>query len=110
MACRGVTLDTLETDMLAVLIETREFLRRPENDFAWSSWDEADLAISEIDSHIATIEQGDLTTLTKLEVLFAPTGPIQEVSVSSGWGREFLGLAARFDAALATLRSRYPTS
>jgi len=29
--------------------------------------------------------------------LFAPTGPIQEVSLSSGWGQEFLELAERFD-------------
>jgi hypothetical protein len=37
----------------------------------------------------------------ELSVLFAPTGPVQEVSVSSGWGDEFLILANEFDAALA---------
>jgi hypothetical protein len=31
--------------------------------------------------------------------LFAPTGPIQEVSLSSGWGDMFLELAKRMDAA-----------
>jgi hypothetical protein len=35
-----------------------------------------------------------------LSILFAPTGPIQEVSLSSGWGGEFLKLASTFDAAL----------
>jgi hypothetical protein len=35
-----------------------------------------------------------------LIVLFAPTGPIQEVSISSGWGNEFLDLAERFDRAV----------
>jgi ferredoxin len=34
-----------------------------------------------------------------LSVLFAPTGPIQEVGVSSGWGEAFLELAERFDRA-----------
>ena len=32
-----------------------------------------------------------------LKLLFAPTGSIQEVSISSGWGQEFLSLSARFD-------------
>jgi hypothetical protein len=36
----------------------------------------------------------------ELRVLFAPTGPIQEVSVSSGWGDAFLELADRFDDAM----------
>ena len=36
-----------------------------------------------------------------MEVLFAPTGPIQEVSLSSGWGKEFLALSERFDDAMA---------
>ena len=36
-----------------------------------------------------------------MAVLFLPTGPIQEVSLSSGWGDEFVALADRFDAAAA---------
>ena len=34
-------------------------------------------------------------------VLFLPTGPLQEVSLSSGWGDEFCALADRYDAAVA---------
>jgi hypothetical protein len=40
-----------------------------------------------------------------IEVLFAPTGPIQEVSMSSGWSREFLRLAERFDEAYAIAKN-----
>ncbi|MFF5235251.1 hypothetical protein [Dactylosporangium sp. NPDC000521] len=36
-----------------------------------------------------------------LSILFAPTGPIQEVAISSGWGDAFLEPADRFDAAVA---------
>lgn len=32
-------------------------------------------------------------------VLFAPTGPIQEVSLTSGWANPFLKVAERFDNA-----------
>jgi len=38
-----------------------------------------------------------------MSVLFAPTGPIQEVSLSSGWGQGFLKLAEDFDAAVERL-------
>ena len=102
-------LDSCATaSLVSVLRETQVFLHRPENDFDWSGWVDADQATAEVGSHIAAIERGKLTTLTELVVLFAPTGPIQEVSVSSGWGDEFLELANRFDAALSRARSRFP--
>jgi hypothetical protein len=43
-----------------------------------------------------------------LDVLFLPTGPIQEVSLSSGWGDEFLQLAERYDAAVAVAAPSKP--
>jgi hypothetical protein len=89
-------------NLIAVLREAREFLARPDNDFAWSSWEDAEAAFREIDGLISRIEAGSLPPRLDLTVLFAPTGPIQEVSVSSGWGQEFLRLADRFDAAVET--------
>jgi hypothetical protein len=35
-----------------------------------------------------------------LEVLFAVSGPIQEVSLSSGWATPFVALAERSDRAV----------
>jgi hypothetical protein len=88
-------------ELLSVLRETQALLRRPGNDFAWSQWDSVKEALSTLDGHIAAIERDDASRLPELGLLFAPTGSIQEVSVSSGWGEEFLGLAARFDEAVA---------
>jgi hypothetical protein len=79
-------------------------LRRPESDFDMSKWDDARRAVSEIDSHIAAIEREDYSRLPDLTLLFAPTGSIQEVSVSSGWGDQFLTMADRFDKAAAEIR------
>ena len=76
-------------------------LSRPGNDFVWSGWDGRDEALRELDEKIAAVLRGPLPDRLGLCVLFAPTGPIQEVSVSSGWGKEFLAVAARFDAAAA---------
>jgi hypothetical protein len=54
----------------------------------------------EFDAFITQIESGDTSRRSDLELLFAPTGSIQEVSISSGWSQEFLALSARFDAVI----------
>jgi hypothetical protein len=91
--------------LVSVLHEAQVALHRPANDFVWSKWDDATSAVTEIDSHIAAVERDDLSRLSDLALLFAPTGAIQEVAESSGWGSEFLALAARFDKAAAKVRS-----
>ena len=92
-------MNTDRESLLDVLEETKGLLMLQENDFAWSGWDSREVALADIDSHIERVKKSDRTKRLELQVLFAPTGPIQEVSVSSGWGDEFLKLAARFDAA-----------
>jgi hypothetical protein len=76
--------------------ETRTYLALENNDFSWSSWIDQNHALAEIDSIIPDLQHGSVPDMV---VLFAPTGPIQEVSLSSGWGDEFINLALRFDEA-----------
>ena len=96
-----LSMNSKHKTLVEVLREARQFLSRPDNDFAWSSWEDASAALSEIDGIISRIESGDMPQRSDIELLFLPTGPIQEVSVSSGWGQEFLDLASRFDRAVA---------
>jgi hypothetical protein len=86
-------------ELVDVLRQARALLALPGNDFAWSSWGDAPAALAELDRQVAVIEGGQLPPRRDLAVLFAPTGPMQEVSLSSGWAHEFLAVAARFDAA-----------
>ena len=83
-------------DLVTVLRDTRARLAHPSNDFSWSSWEDGAAALREMDELIAKAGAGNPDRST-LDVLFAPTGPIQEVSLSSGWSREFLVLARRYD-------------
>jgi hypothetical protein len=92
-------MDSAHRELLDVLGDARELLARPANDFAWSSWRNADEALREMDERIGAISAGALPAREVLAALFAATGAIQEVSLSSGWGKEFLGLARRFDFA-----------
>lgn len=83
-----------------ILREVRLLLDNDDNDFRWSTWTNKSAALSELDEFIGKIERGESFDLMNLELLFAPTGNIQEVSLSSGWGTEFCEVAARFDAAM----------
>jgi hypothetical protein len=89
--------------LIAILKETKTLLALDDNDFSWSSWPDQNQAVSEIDSIITALENG---SVPEMGVLFGPTGPIQEVSLSSGWGSEFLELAERFDKEYAIVRNR----
>jgi hypothetical protein len=90
-----------QSDLIALLLQARDALAEPDNDFSWSSWQDATAAVEELDGHIAGLRRGgtDVDPLD-LQVLFAATGPICEVSRASGWSEAYRGLAQRFDAAL----------
>ncbi len=87
--------------LISVFEETRELLADPDNDFTWSSWVGREDALREMDGILLSLWCGVLPKSLSKTVLFAPTGPIQEVSVNSGWGKAFLALADRFDQAMA---------
>jgi len=91
--------------LLQVLRETRALLALPDSNFAWSTWNSAAEALSELDGFISDIEAGHRFEGSKLSILFAPTANIQEVSMSSGWGDEFCRVAERFDSAFAQYES-----
>jgi hypothetical protein len=90
------------TRLLSVLEEARRLLAADDNDFSWSAWNDRDDALDEIDTLLSELRSGMLPSALTLKVLFAPTGPIQEVSLSSGWGDVFIELAERFDDAMAS--------
>ena len=79
-----------------VLLGARDLLARPGNDFTWSWWEGASDALAEIDRLIAAAPS-DPGAVNAAAILFLPTGPMQEVAVSSGWGDEFLDLASQYD-------------
>lgn len=85
--------------ILDVLQAAAELLSLPDNDFTWSSWKDQNAATQEINGIIAAINRDEVPERLEVAVLFAATGPIQEVSLSSGWDRTFLKLAELFDCA-----------
>lgn len=91
----------MNTDaLLDIFHRARDLVARPDNDFAWSSWRDAEHALEEIDAIISRLRNGETPDMSSMSILFSPTGPMQELSLSSGWGNRFLQLASEFDEAL----------
>jgi len=86
--------------LIDVLEETKRFLSQDSNDYSWSSWNGPTDACEEIDRLIQQVREGKSGKPIEYQFLFAATGPIQEVSLSSGWGKQFLKLSRRADKAI----------
>jgi hypothetical protein len=90
----------MSAELLEVVSEARNLLARAGNDFFWSWWRDQRAALDEMDRLMAKIRRGRVPRLT-LDQLFAPTGSIGEVAISSGWGDEYLRVAAKYDTVVA---------
>ncbi len=92
-----------KNDLLSILDEALRLVSLPENYFLWTSWSDAKCAVEEIQKYREEIAEGEFRNLAEIQKLFAPTGPIQELSLASGWGETFLALAERFENAIEEL-------
>jgi hypothetical protein len=87
------------SELIEILLLARQALAEGDNDFSWSNWESAGDALAEIDRLVAALCGGAIVDRLRLQVLFAATGPICEVALSSGWSDGYLRLAQRFDLA-----------
>lgn len=99
----GIDRDNPTESLIHVLESAIELISIPDNDFCWSSWSSEQEAKKEIQSLISIVKNGALPEKVKISVLFAPTGPLQEVSLSSGWAEAFLKVAEKYDEVEALL-------
>ncbi|MGE8187364.1 hypothetical protein [Pseudomonas sp. NPDC086278] len=89
--------------LIHVLEAAIELISLPDNDFCWSRWEDEEQAKRELLGLVSTLKSGVLPERMKVAVLFAPTGPLQEVSLSSGWAGTFLKVAEKYDEVEALL-------
>ena len=88
--------------LIRVLLKVRENFARAGTDFVWSSWENDQAALAELDRAIEQVRTGTIPK-ANLDVLFAPTGDIQEVSISNGWGEAYLVIAEEYGEAMFAL-------
>ncbi len=80
-------------ELTKLLEEVLTCVNREDNDFSWSGWKDAQEAVAEFNGLLLGLQERDQESLTRISFLFMPTGPLQELALSSGWGDEFCRLA-----------------
>lgn len=90
------------TLLVDLLWEVRKLIDTPNTDVTWSEYRTVEEVLSALDTYIKRLNQLDKLVVSELELLFAPTGSLQEISISSGWTNEYIELSSRFDDIVAT--------
>jgi len=79
------------------ILETIKSWTTDETDTVWAGYNNGKEFLIDLNTDIEKIRYCDFETLDKLNTEFAPTSTYQEISLSNGWGGEFLKLAEQFD-------------
>jgi dATP pyrophosphohydrolase len=97
--CRLLNIDPRDVEEILVnlLDEIKEIIRTQDTDVLWSSFDTKEDFLKELDNHIQRFQNNDFSSIEKLIGLFLPTGDLQEIAISSGWGEEYLAISKKFD-------------
>jgi hypothetical protein len=75
------------------------------SDVIWTKYETAKEFRDDLDRYMARLKLNDKSCLEELNVLFAPTGYLQEHSISNGWSDEYVRLAAQFDKIYCSLKN-----
>ncbi len=80
--------------LLAILEQTLAFIKTSYRDSIFTDKDEV---LKKLESHIENIKTREDLKKENLALLFAPTGPIQKLSISNGWFEQYLEISRHFD-------------
>jgi hypothetical protein len=81
-----------------ILLRVMSIVNSPDTDLAWSNYNCIEDLVSELDSLINRLENHEEEVLKDVKFLFAPTNSLQEISLSNGWGNEFINLSNTVDS------------
>lgn len=79
-----------------ILIRIKSYLSS-ESDVIWAGQDNADEFIEGLNKDIQHIQNCSFIVLSDIYAKFLPTGTYQEISISNGWGNEYIILSLRFE-------------
>lgn len=85
------------SQLIDLLLDVRNLINSPKTDITWSKYNSVEEIWLELDRFKKRINQHDESVFSELEILFAPTGSLQEISIDNGWGNKFVELSSRFN-------------
>jgi len=83
---------------LIILIEKiKDLIKQQGTNVLWTHYNSEEEVIDELGRHIMLLHKGDFSKINTLILLFSPTSDLQELSISNGWGNQYLEIAEKFD-------------
>ncbi|CAD5292438.1 conserved hypothetical protein [Alteromonas sp. 38] len=89
-------IDSSAASKLVSILEDIEAFLNDSEDSIWSDMENVKV-LSIIRNSITSLKASSKAKVARLDYLFLPTGPLQEISMANGWSDEYLVLAERFD-------------
>ncbi len=80
---------------MELLERTKESIEASE-ELSWEGLSSAEM-VMDLSIAIEKLEGGDSIDRNHLRMLFSPTGPLQEMAITSGWSDEYVELLGCFD-------------
>jgi hypothetical protein len=84
-------------EALRIMEEVLSVVQAAPHDMSWTAYEDGESAVADLRDHIERLRRDDLSRLSDLRSLFAPTGSLQELAISNGWSERYMSLAKRFD-------------
>jgi hypothetical protein len=88
------------TEVIIQIVRLKTLISLPTTDVGWSAYTSADEALKDLEEIENGLKELDKDAVDKLCFLLLPTADLQEISISSGWGDEFLIIAEAIEKAL----------
>jgi hypothetical protein len=89
----------VKAPLTQVLEQTLVHLEKSE-DSIWSDMDVGE-TVNLINKQLQLLKSSGKVNVSKLNYLFLPTAPLQEIAMENGWVDEYLKLAEQFDSHMA---------
>ena len=85
------------SNLIALIEKIKDLVKDRDTNVLWTHYNSKEEVVVELERHIVSLNSKDFSIIKELILLFAPTSDLQELSVSNGWGNQFLEIAEKFD-------------
>lgn len=79
---------------------------KADTDIVWARFDSLENCLADLNQDISNIKNCNFVTLDKVQSEFLPTSTYQEISITNGWGNDYIKLSNDFDKLYNKLTER----
>ena len=93
-------------EIIRLLKIIKKYVSIKDSDVTMSTFNTSEEVIKTVDTHITRLSESNISKINELIVLFLPTSDFQEISISNGWGEEYIEIAKKFDSLVQLVKKR----